>query len=151
MANSTAFTISPGFLHSQLWSNRARALLKEGDYEAALHCFCEALVEETAVVDNYVSQAVCLIYLDCPEAALRACDRAISLASDSRRAWLFRGVALHRLGRFREAYACYDLAMGQQPSRRYASLCKRFRVGFRSLKSFLKEAFEGSHSHLRLH
>ncbi|NER80639.1 MAG: tetratricopeptide repeat protein, partial [Leptolyngbya sp. SIO1D8] len=93
----------------QSWSDQAHSLLEQGEYGAALEYFRQA-VQTAPLADDYVSQAVCLIHLDRPQEALEMCDRALSLNSGHSRAWLFRGVALHRLGQFDEAYACYDLA-----------------------------------------
>ncbi|MGC8714882.1 MAG: tetratricopeptide repeat protein [Leptodesmis sp.] len=51
-----------------------------------------------------------LIYLERYEEALESCDRAIAIYPDDQEAWIFRGVALQRLGRFKLAYASYEHA-----------------------------------------
>lgn len=132
------------------WSNRAETLLHEGRYDTALHCLYEA-AKETPDINNYVSQVVCLIHLGQPQDALLASDRAIAMNSEHRQAWLFRGVALHRLGRFREAYACYDLALGQHDTKHRSSLWKGFRIWLKPLQSLVKKVLKGGGSHLPLH
>jgi Flp pilus assembly protein TadD len=47
--------------------------------------------------------------------AVTSCDRALALQPTDPEAWLFRGSALQRLGRYKEAYAAFDKATGRQP------------------------------------
>ena len=153
MAPSNFSTMSSGSLRSnaQFWSDKGHVLLDQGEYEAALHCFCQA-VQEVPTADDYVSQAVSLIHLERPKDALQACDCALSLTSGHARAWLFRGVALHRLGRFHEAYECYDLAAGQQPTQQQRSLWERLKAWFTPSKPLAKGVLKRSRSsHLRVH
>lgn len=113
MQYSTALTSVP--FASAL--RQAEELLARGHYGAALRCFQQAAVnlQADALADNYVHQAVCLIHLDRPQVALQMSDRAIALNANHPQAWLFRGVALRRLGRFQDAYKAYDIAIGQCP------------------------------------
>jgi tetratricopeptide (TPR) repeat protein len=94
-------------------SAKAYQLLEQGEYEAALSQFAQ-LAEADQDADCLVNQAVCLIHLARPEEALQLCDRALALNSHHPQAWLFKGVALHRLGHYSEAYTCYDRAVGEQ-------------------------------------
>jgi tetratricopeptide (TPR) repeat protein len=91
----------------------AHQLLEQGEYEAALHQFAQ-VPEAGQDADCLVSQAVCTIHLGRAQAALQFCDRALELNSHHPQAWLFKGVALHRLGHYGEAYTCYDRAVGEQ-------------------------------------
>jgi tetratricopeptide (TPR) repeat protein len=67
--------------------------------------------------EAWVMEAVRLVQAEQPEAALEACDRALALAPGYSQGWLFRGVALHRLGRYAEAYRCYERALEQEGMR----------------------------------
>jgi Flp pilus assembly protein TadD len=53
-----------------------------------------------------------LIYLERPEEALDSCEQALTVEPDDFKAWVFRGVALHRLGQYQQAYYSYDQALG---------------------------------------
>jgi Flp pilus assembly protein TadD len=90
-------------------SLEALQLLDRGQYEAAQQ---RLAMSPNACQDphNLVHQAVCFIHLGQSEAALWLCDRALQLAPRHPQAWLFKGVALHRLGRYSEAYDCYRRA-----------------------------------------
>ena len=90
----------------------ALSLLEAGDYHQALQAFLQ-VPEPDRSLDDWVNQAVCLIHLNQPEAALQICDRALSLDADHPQALLFKGVALNRLNRYDEAYACYAQASGE--------------------------------------
>jgi len=117
--------------------SQAQRLLEQGKYEAALQQFAQAPQAMQNSVD-LVNQAVCLIHLDRPQEALWLCDRALTLAPNHAQAWLFRGVALHRLGKYQEAYACYDRALGDQRSSRRPAFMTRMRHQAKTLKSLLK-------------
>jgi tetratricopeptide (TPR) repeat protein len=93
---------------------QAKDLLNQGKYQAALHCL-QATEQSLQEPENFVLQAVCFILLNQPRAALQVCDRALALEAHHAQAWLFRGVALHRLGRFQESYQCYNRALGHPP------------------------------------
>jgi len=90
----------------------ALAHLDAGDYRQALQAF-QRIADGDRTLEDWVNQAVCLIHLGQPEAALEVCDRALALNGNHPQAWLFKGVALHRLNRYDEAYACYDQASSQ--------------------------------------
>lgn len=134
----------------QACPSKAESLLEQGQCEAALYCFRQAALEMQSA-DNYVSQAVCLIHLARPQEALRACDRAIAFDSNSPTAWLFRGVACHRLGRWREAYICYDLATGQSPRKQFRFPKIRVANRLGPLKALIKGAFNSQRARLRVH
>ncbi|MEM9003565.1 MAG: tetratricopeptide repeat protein [Cyanobacteria bacterium P01_F01_bin.86] len=128
----------------------AKKLLEQGRYEAALRCFHEAETLSVLSADNYVSQGVCLLHLARHQEALQACDRALALEPDHQQAWLFRGVASHRLGYWREAYACYDRATGQQLGQ-WTLESSPWGAWLSFLKSLVKGIFNGRRSHLRVH
>ena len=135
---------------SQIWPAEAQGLLTDSRYEADLYSLRQAAVEVPSA-ENYVSQAVCLIHLARPLEALQACDRAIGFDSNNPRAWLFRGVACHRLGRWQEAYTCYDLATGLAPRKQVGCSQVQPLVGLGVLKSFVKGAFNSRLTRLRVH
>jgi|GEM_PF-1911172 tetratricopeptide (TPR) repeat protein len=100
------------------WYARAEALACLNRYDEALTSLEQA--QELAgfeVAYLWVQKAVVLILLDQPQMALTCCHQALQLEPTHNQAWLFRGVALHRLGRFREAYRSYQQAtQPQSPS-----------------------------------
>ena len=104
MPNSSSSLVQPTTIAAN-----AYALLESGDYHQALQAF-QNISEGDRSLDDWVNQAVCLIHLERAEEALQLCDRALLLHADYPSAWLFKGVALHRLNRFSEAYACYQAA-----------------------------------------
>ncbi|MEL6384654.1 MAG: tetratricopeptide repeat protein [Cyanobacteria bacterium J06626_18] len=130
--------------------DKAKALLQKGHYEAALQYFRQAEMLETPSADNSVWQSICLIHMGRFQVALDLCDRALTLDGDHPQAWLFRGVACQRLGRWREAYACYDNATGRQPGGQ-AGLVVQAKGWLRTLKASIKGIFNSRHSRLRVH
>ncbi|MBD2234532.1 tetratricopeptide repeat protein [Phormidium tenue] len=90
------------------WHNRAEALTCLSRYEAAL-----ASLEQAQTLAGFatprllVQKAVVLIWLNRLEDALTCCNRALWLNPNHSQAWLFRGIALQRLGRFEEAHRSY--------------------------------------------
>lgn len=90
------------------WYNRAEALTCLSRYEDALASLEQAqTLAGFATPRLWVQKAVVLIWLNRLEAALTCCNRALWLDPDHSQAWLFRGVALHRLGQSKEAYRSY--------------------------------------------
>ncbi|MGD1908658.1 MAG: tetratricopeptide repeat protein [Leptolyngbyaceae cyanobacterium] len=83
-------------------------LMDRGDYTEALMRLEQSAVGDA--VDGVVAQAVCLLHLQQPKCALQACDRALALQPHHPQALLFKGVALHRLGRYRQSYDYYQQA-----------------------------------------
>lgn len=96
--------------HALLYSLKGQALANQSAFEEALACFQVGKPCDIGAVESCVMEAVCWLHLDRPEAALECCDRALACHPDYAQGWLFRGVALHRLGRYREAYQCYQQA-----------------------------------------
>ena len=143
-------TIRQGSLSRLANAQEAQAFLQEGCYEAALQSFHQADASGSLSVDDYVSQAVCLLHLDQFQTALEVCDRVLATDSNHAKAWLFRGVACQRLGHWRDAYVCYDRATGQQSHRQTAFARSMWRV-LRGLKSSIKGIFNNRQSHLRVH
>lgn len=122
MKDFAVFTTSDS--GAQIASERAQALMKLGNYADALELLSR-MASAQLTVDECLLQAICLIHLERPQEALWVCDRALALDDQHPQAWLFRGVALHRLGRFGEAYRCYDLATHRDPATRPVSLRQR--------------------------
>lgn len=108
MYTTTGFSRSSYQLASL--TEKANSLLTQGQYEAALHHF-QQIPPTDRIADDWVNQAVCSIHLNQAQEALQVCDRALALDPHHPQAWLFKGVALHRLGRYDEAYSCYHQAL----------------------------------------
>lgn len=90
------------------WYNRAEALTCLSRYADALASLEQAqTLAGFATPRLWVQKAVVLLWLNRLEAALNCCNRALWLNPDHSQAWLFRGVALHRLGRSKEAHRSY--------------------------------------------
>ncbi|MEA5448780.1 tetratricopeptide repeat protein [Leptolyngbya sp. CCNP1308] len=90
------------------WYGRAEALTCLGRYEDALASLEQAqTLAGFASARLWVQKAAVLLWLNRLEAALNCCNRALWLTPHHSQAWLFRGVALHRLGRVKEAYRSY--------------------------------------------
>ena len=113
-------------------------LLQQGDYATALN-HLQQISDGERQVDDWVNQAVCLIHLDRAEAALEACDRALALTPDHPQAWLFKGVACHRLQRHEDAYACYNQALGKdQANQKTGAVMKTWQQQVTAIRSFAK-------------
>ena len=102
-----ALTLHPHDVES--WCSRADALACLGRYEDALESL-EQTQELAGMADVrlWVQKAVLLILLNRPAAALNCCNQALWRSPNHTQAWLFRGVALHRLGQFRAATRSYE-------------------------------------------
>lgn len=101
-----ALALQPHDLES--WYNRAEALTCLGRYTDALASLEQVqTLAGFATTRLWVQKAVVLLWLNRLESALTCCNRALWLNPDHSQAWLFRGVALHRLGRSKEAYRSY--------------------------------------------
>jgi tetratricopeptide (TPR) repeat protein len=93
------------------WHYQGEALANLGRYKEALQSFDRALERHPEAIATLVFQAVCWIHLQAFERALGCCDRTLAIAPHDSQAWLFRGVALQRLGQYRAAYSSYDQAL----------------------------------------
>jgi tetratricopeptide (TPR) repeat protein len=94
---------------AETWSSRADALSGLGRYEAALQNIEQAqALAGLANAHLWVQKAVLLILLNQPQLALTCCNQALWRSPSHLQAWLFRGVALHRLGQLRAAYRSYQ-------------------------------------------
>jgi tetratricopeptide (TPR) repeat protein len=91
----------------QRWYAEGDSLANGGHYDRALRCFEEASILDPNNADALVYQAVCLIHLEQPQPALTVAEQVLAIAPDHPQGWLYRGVALHRLGRYKAAYASY--------------------------------------------
>ncbi len=89
------------------WFAQGDRWATSGVYDRALRCFEEAAILAPENVEALVYQAVCLIHLELPQQALAVAEQVLAIAPDHPQCWLYRGVALHRLGRYEEAYASY--------------------------------------------
>jgi tetratricopeptide (TPR) repeat protein len=92
----------------QDWYAQGEAHANDEAYGKALRCFEEALLLKPGDAEALLYQGVCLIHLDKPQRALAVLDTLVAQHPSHGQGWVFRGVALHRLGRYKEAYQCYD-------------------------------------------
>ncbi|MEO1070432.1 MAG: tetratricopeptide repeat protein [Cyanobacteria bacterium J06638_6] len=91
------------------WYSRANALACLNRYDDAMDSLEQA--QSLTGGDDahlWVQKATLQILLNQPKAALNSSNRAIWLSPHHAQAWLFRGVALHRLGRFDDSYRSYQ-------------------------------------------
>jgi tetratricopeptide (TPR) repeat protein len=90
------------------WCGRAEALACVDRYEEALSSLEQA--QDLAAHSDlriWVQKAVVLILLQRYEAALSCCALVLQRQPNHVQGLLFQGVALHRLGRYRQAYRSY--------------------------------------------
>ncbi|XP_026181612.1 hsc70-interacting protein [Mastacembelus armatus] len=83
--------------------------LGEGDLQKALDLFTDAIKLNPRVAILYAKRASVYIQMQKPNAAIRDCDRAISINPDSAQPYKWRGKAHRLLGHWEEA--ARDLAM----------------------------------------
>ncbi|WP_017297004.1 tetratricopeptide repeat protein [Nodosilinea nodulosa] len=94
---------------AESWCSRADVLGCLGRYEEALQSLEQAQeLAGFASARLWVQKAVLLILLNRPKLALTCCNQALWRSPSHTQAWLFRGVALHGLGRFKAAYRSYQ-------------------------------------------
>uniref|UniRef100_A0A8C9X2G2 ST13 Hsp70 interacting protein n=1 Tax=Sander lucioperca TaxID=283035 RepID=A0A8C9X2G2_SANLU len=77
--------------------------LGEGDLQKALDLFTEAIKLNPCVAIMYAKRASVFIQMQKPNAAIRDCDRAISINPDSAQPYKWRGKAHKLLGHWEEA------------------------------------------------
>ncbi|XP_037331777.2 hsc70-interacting protein [Pungitius pungitius] len=77
--------------------------LGEGDLPKALDLFTEAIKRNPRVAIMYAKRASVFIQMQKPNAAIRDCDRAISINPDSAQPYKWRGKAHRLLGHWEEA------------------------------------------------
>ncbi|KAM7372319.1 hypothetical protein PAMP_009496 [Pampus punctatissimus] len=77
--------------------------LGEGDLQKALDLFTEAIKLNPCVAIMYAKRASVFIQMQKPNAAIRDCDRAISINPDSAQPYKWRGKAHRLLGHWEEA------------------------------------------------
>jgi len=77
--------------------------LGEGDLQKALDLFTEAIKLNPCVAVMYAKRASVFIQMKKPNAAIRDCDRAISINPDSAQPYKWRGKAHRLLGHWEEA------------------------------------------------
>ncbi|CAL8080678.1 unnamed protein product [Calicophoron daubneyi] len=87
----------------------AQAKFSEGDFESAVALFTEAIKLNPKSALFYARRASCYVKMEKPCAAIRDCDKAISLNPDSAQPYKWRGMANKMLGRWEEAFK--DLQM----------------------------------------
>ncbi|PSN15159.1 hypothetical protein C7271_21120 [filamentous cyanobacterium CCP5] len=97
--------------NGESWYCRGEVLACLNRYEEALDSLEQAQVfmgfSEPSI---WLEKASILILLNCLTEALGCCDYVLWRDPHSPQAWLFRGVALHRLGRWWQAYRSYQRA-----------------------------------------
>ncbi|MGP1373526.1 MAG: tetratricopeptide repeat protein [Almyronema sp.] len=114
--NTADVLLTEGADDEEIWYLRGDALANLSCYHQAIASFQRALTFAASWPEVSISEAVCWLHLDQPQTALAACDRALEIAPTHAQAWLFKGVALHRLGQLTKAYRCYQQALQHQAS-----------------------------------
>ncbi|XP_059408660.1 hsc70-interacting protein-like isoform X2 [Carassius carassius] len=89
--------------------NEAIGVLGDGDLQRALELFTEAIKLNPKLAILYAKRASVYVKMQKPNAAIRDCDRAISINPDSAQPYKWRGKAHKLLGLWEEA--ARDLAM----------------------------------------
>jgi suppressor of tumorigenicity protein 13 len=89
----------------------AQAKLSEGDFESAVASFTEAIKLNPKSALFYARRASCFVKMKKPCAAIRDCDKAISLNPDSAQPYKWRGFANKMLGRWEEAFNDLQLSL----------------------------------------
>ncbi|THD20347.1 Suppression of tumorigenicity 13 (Colon carcinoma) (Hsp70 interacting protein) [Fasciola hepatica] len=82
----------------------AQSKLSDGDIDGAIQLFTEAIKLNPTSALLYARRANCFYKLKKPCAAIRDCDKAISLNPDSAQPYKWRGFSRKLLGKWEEAY-----------------------------------------------
>nr|VZI49046.1 unnamed protein product [Spirometra erinaceieuropaei] len=82
----------------------AQAKFADGDFEAAAALFTESITANPHLSMCFAKRAACYVKLRRPKAAIRDCDKAISLNPDTAPAYKWRGLANKLLGHWESAY-----------------------------------------------
>jgi tetratricopeptide (TPR) repeat protein len=123
-----------------------QSLMEQGHYGEALIYLERSNVGNC--VDGAISVAVCQLHLQRPAAALQACNQALAIYPHHPQALLFKGVALHRLGQYRAAYAHYRRASpSSQPARGRWLVFKRVKHTAKKLQRWVLKAAARSHGY----
>jgi len=84
--------------------SEGQAKLAEGDLAGAITLFTESITSNPTSAVVFAKRAACYVKLKKPLSAIRDCDKAISMNSDSSAAYKCRGLANKCLGRWESAY-----------------------------------------------
>ncbi|KAA3675879.1 suppressor of tumorigenicity protein 13 [Paragonimus westermani] len=91
--------------------SEAQSKMSEGDFEGAVALFTEAIKLNPHSALLYARRASCFIKLKKPCAAVRDCDKAISLNPDSAAPYKWRGFANKLLGNWERAFDDLQLSL----------------------------------------
>ncbi|KAF5397416.1 Suppressor of tumorigenicity protein 13 [Paragonimus heterotremus] len=91
--------------------SEAQSKMSEGDFEDAVALFTEAIKLNPHSALLYARRASCFIKLKKPCAAVRDCDKAISLNPDSAAPYKWRGFANKLLGHWERAFDDLQLSL----------------------------------------
>ncbi|NJN19905.1 MAG: tetratricopeptide repeat protein [Leptolyngbya sp. RL_3_1] len=120
-----------------------QSLMEQGHYGEALIYLERSNVGNC--VDGAIALAVCQLHLQRPAAALETCNQALEIYPHHPQALLFKGVALHRLGQYRAAYAYYRRASpASQPARRRWSVFQQVKHSVKNLSRWMAKAITSS-------
>jgi tetratricopeptide (TPR) repeat protein len=90
---------------------QGQSLLKQNDWEAAVHCFDEVLALAPSHSEALVKKGAALERLKKLNEAFECYDRAIAADESMTVAYLHKGGLCSRLERFKEALECYEKAL----------------------------------------
>merc|ERR1712013_408763 len=90
--------------------SEAMAKLSDGDFDGAIKSFTEAIKKNPHSANMYAKRASVLLKAKRPSAAIRDCDKAITINKDSAQPYKWRGRAFRLLGKYVEAYNDFQTA-----------------------------------------
>jgi hypothetical protein len=93
------------------WLGQGQSMLKQNDWDAALHCFEEVLALAPNHTEALVKKGAALERLKKLNEAFECYDRAIAADEAMTIAYLHKGGLCSRLERFKEALECYEKAL----------------------------------------
>jgi len=88
----------------------AQGLLMKGNLDEAIKVFTEAIKKNPHSANLYAKRASALIKAKRPNAALKDCEKALTINKDSAQPYKWRGRAFRLLGKYEEAYHDFQTA-----------------------------------------
>merc|ERR1711915_398729 len=90
--------------------SEAMSLLSDGDFDGAIAAFTDAIKKNPQSANMYAKRASVLLKAKRPSAAIRDCEKAITINKDSAQPYKWRGRAYRLLGKYVEAYNDFNTA-----------------------------------------
>jgi suppressor of tumorigenicity protein 13 len=83
--------------------NEAMSAAAEGELQKAIDSYTQAIIKNPTSALLYSKRASMYIRIKKPNAAIRDCDKAVSINPDSAQGYKYRGIAHRLLGHWQEA------------------------------------------------